>query len=152
MNKIIDFHTLIEINKTKKNIGFTNGCFDIIHLGHLDYLSKCKNFVDILIVGVNSDSSVKKLKGIKRPINSLNDRMKFLSYFQFVDYIISFNDDTPYNLIKLIKPNFLFKGGDYTNSNVVGADIVEDSGGQVKIIPFLNGYSSSSIINKIEKK
>lgn len=132
-------------------IGFTNGCFDIIHIGHLDYLKKCKDLCDFLIVAVNSDNSVRTLKGLKRPINNLHDRIKFLSYLDSIDYIISFDDETPIELIKIIKPNLLFKGGDYTQKHVVGYELLKKYGGKVKILPFIEGYSSTNIVKKIIK-
>ncbi len=133
-----------------KKIVFTNGCFDIVHIGHLDYLKKASLLGDVLIVGLNSDSSIKKLKGVNRPINLLNHRAQFLSYFYFVDFIIPFDEDTPIHLIQTIKPNVLVKGSDYTIENIVGYDFVISNGGQVVTIDFLEGFSTSSIINKIK--
>ncbi len=134
----------------KETIVFTNGCFDILHLGHLDYLLKAKNLGSKLIVGINSSSSIQKLKGPSRPINSTQSRSKLLSGFECVDLIIVFNEDTPLNLIRNLKPNILVKGGDYTLETIVGAEEVKNYGGHVKIIPFLPGYSTSKIVTKIQ--
>lgn len=133
----------------QKKIVFTNGCFDILHLGHLDYLSKAKDKGDTLIIGLNSDLSIKQIKGTKRPILNEHDRACHLAALQFVDAIILFDEDTPYNLISTLLPDVLVKGGDYDIKSIVGADIVENNGGTVQIIPFLPGYSTTNIINKI---
>jgi D-beta-D-heptose 7-phosphate kinase / D-beta-D-heptose 1-phosphate adenosyltransferase len=130
-----------------KKIVFTNGCFDILHIGHVKYLEEAKNLGDTLIVGVNSDNSVKKLKGNHRPINSDKDRAFILSSLEVVDYVIIFNEDTPLELIKKIKPNILVKGGDYANQKVVGENIADE----LKIIKFIEGMSTSKLINKIRK-
>ena len=133
-----------------ETIVFTNGCFDILHLGHLDYLCKAKDLGSKLIVGVNSSNSVKKLKGPSRPVNSTQSRSKLLAGFECIDLIVVFNEDTPLNLIQSLKPNILVKGGDYTFETIVGAEEVKNYGGQVKIIPFLPGYSTSKIVTKIQ--
>tara|TARA_B100001778_G_C18581648_1_gene627719 strand:+ start:778 stop:1278 length:501 start_codon:yes stop_codon:yes gene_type:complete len=133
-----------------ETIVFTNGCFDILHLGHLDYLLKAKDLGSKLIVGVNSSSSVQKLKGPSRPINSTQSRSKLLAGFECIDLIVVFNEDTPLNLIQSLKPNILVKGGDYTFETIVGAEEVTSYGGHVKIIPFLPGYSTSKIVTKIQ--
>ena len=131
-------------------IVFTNGCFDLLHKGHLDLLNKSSKYGDILIVGLNSDSSVKKLKGPSRPVNSTQSRSKLLAGFECIDLIVVFNEDTPLNLIQSLKPNILVKGGDYTFETIVGAEEVKNYGGQVEIIPFLPGYSTSKIVTKIQ--
>lgn len=133
-----------------ETIVFTNGCFDILHLGHLDYLCKAKDLGSKLIVGVNSSNSVKKLKGPSRPFNSTQSRSKLLAGFECIDLIVVFNEDTPLNLIQSLKPNILVKGGDYTFETIVGAEEVKNYGGQVEIIPFLPGYSTSKIVTKIQ--
>ncbi|MFL2581572.1 MAG: D-glycero-beta-D-manno-heptose 1-phosphate adenylyltransferase [Flavobacteriales bacterium] len=133
-----------------ETIVFTNGCFDILHLGHLDYLCKAKDLGSKLIVGVNSSNSVKKLKGPSRPVNSTQSRSKLLAGFECIDLIVVFNEDTPLNLIQSLKPNILVKGGDYTFETIVGAEEVKNYGGQVEIIPFLPGYSTSKIVTKIQ--
>ena len=135
-----------------KKIVFTNGCFDILHVGHIRYLSEAKSLGDILVIGINSDKSVKELKGSSRPINSLSDRALMLSELSYVDYVISFEEQTPLKLIKIIMPDILVKGGDYTVENVVGSSEVIHSGGQVKLLQFHNGYSSTNYIDKIKKQ
>ncbi len=130
-------------------IVFTNGCFDILHTGHIDYLFKARLAGDKLILAVNSDDSVKRLKGPLRPINQLSDRMLTLAAFYFVDLVVSFSEDTPIKTIRAIKPDVLVKGGDYKKAEIVGAEFVEKLGGRVEIIPFLDGYSSTQIIQRI---
>lgn len=133
-------------------IVFTNGCFDILHHGHVDYLSKAADLGDVLIIGLNSDSSVKKLnKGANRPIQNENDRALALSAFQFIEAIIIFEEDTPYELIKAVQPDVLVKGGDWKETDIVGADIVKAKGGVVMSIPFVEGYSTTNIEAKIKK-
>jgi len=135
-------------NKDKK-IVFTNGCFDILHVGHKRYLEQASALGDVFVIGVNSDESVRRLKGPGRPVNSEQDRMEILSALGFVDYVVLFDEDTPYELIKKVQPDVLVKGGDYTIDKVVGRDIVEARGGRVELIPFVDGKSTTSIINKI---
>ncbi|TAL67128.1 MAG: D-glycero-beta-D-manno-heptose 1-phosphate adenylyltransferase [Bacteroidetes bacterium] len=132
-----------------KKIVFTNGCFDIIHSGHITYLSKAKELGDVLIVGLNSDDSVTRLKGPGRPVNNENDRVLVLDSLRFVDYVVLFNEDTPYNLIKEIIPDVLVKGGDYTINTIVGADFVSQKGGKVISIPLVEGKSTSGLLEKI---
>jgi D-beta-D-heptose 7-phosphate kinase/D-beta-D-heptose 1-phosphate adenosyltransferase len=128
-----------------KNVVFTNGCFDIVHSGHLKLLNYCRNEGEILIVGLNSDESVKKLKGDSRPINSVSERSEFLLDLNIVDYVVVFNDENPYNIIKMIRPKTLVKGGDYRKETIIGSDIVDN----VFIFDYLENKSSSLIINKI---
>ncbi|MBQ6920029.1 MAG: D-glycero-beta-D-manno-heptose 1-phosphate adenylyltransferase, partial [Synergistaceae bacterium] len=130
---------------------FTNGCFDILHSGHVKYLREAAKLGEVLVVGLNSDSSVKRLKGETRPINSQEDRAEVLCALGFVDYVVIFEEDTPLELIKIIQPDVLVKGGDYKRENVVGADFVESRGGELFLIPFVEGKSTTSIINKIEE-
>ena len=137
--------------KDSKKIVFTNGCFDILHVGHIRYLSEAKSLGDILVIGINSDKSVKELKGPSRPIYSLSDRALILSELRYVDYVVSFEEQTPLELIKIIMPDILVKGGDYTLETVVGSSEVIHSGGQVKLLQFHNGYSSTNYIDKIKK-
>ena len=137
--------------KSNKKIVFTNGCFDILHVGHIRYLSEAKSLGDILVVGINSDESVKNLKGPSRPINSLSDRSLLLSELVCVDYVVSFKEQTPLKLIKMIMPDILVKGGDYTLDNVVGSKEVIDTGGKVELLKFHDGYSSTNYIDKIKK-
>lgn len=134
-----------------KKIVFTNGCFDIIHKGHVDYLARAAEFGDIMIVGLNSDDSVKRLKGNGRPLQDQESRAVILSSLKMVNYVILFDEDTPFNLINHIKPDFLVKGSDYKEKEVVGADIVKSNGGEVILIDFLDGYSTTSIINKLNQ-
>ena len=132
-----------------KKVVFTNGCFDILHVGHIELLESAKSLGDILVVGLNSDDSVKRLKGTGRPINSVRERVRILSALEFVDYVVIFNEDTPYKLLQEVKPDFLIKGGDYSLDKIVGRDIVESYGGKVKVIQLLKGKSTTDIINKI---
>ncbi|HEX2788753.1 MAG TPA: D-glycero-beta-D-manno-heptose 1-phosphate adenylyltransferase [Ignavibacteria bacterium] len=140
-----------KIKSENKKLVFTNGCFDILHKGHITYLNEAKKLGDILIVGVNSDSSVKKLKGDERPVTNEQDRMFALDNLKAVDYVILFKEDTPYNLIKAIEPDVLVKGGDWKVEDIVGSDVVLANGGEVKSLNFVNGYSTSSILEKIRK-
>lgn len=134
----------------QKKIVFTNGCFDILHLGHIDYLSKAKNQGDKLLIGLNTDVSIKQIKGKDRPITDQYSRAIILATLRFVDGVILFDEATPYNLIKEIQPDVLVKGGDYAIHDIVGADVVNNNGGQIITIDFLEGYSTSSIIEKIK--
>jgi D-glycero-beta-D-manno-heptose 1-phosphate adenylyltransferase len=136
-------------NKDKK-IVFTNGCFDILHRGHVTYLNEAKKLGDLLVLGVNSDASVKRLKGPERPINSENDRSFVLSQLKAVDFTEIFTEDTPLNLILKIKPQVLVKGGDWKIDQIVGAKEVISSGGNVFSLNFVDGYSTTSIIHKIQ--
>ena len=145
INSPSEIHDFIERAKiAKKRIVFTNGCFDIIHMGHVAYLEKAKALGEILIVGLNSDTSVSKLKGENRPINNQHDRAFILSRLKSVDYVIIFEDDTPYDLIRRIEPDILVKGSDYKNQEIVGSDIAK----QVTLIDFIDGYSTTALINK----
>ena len=131
-------------------IVFTNGCFDILHRGHIEYLAAAADLGSKLIIGLNSDASVGRLKGPERPINAFQDRALALAALRFTDAIIEFDEDTPLNLIRLIKPDFLVKGGDYTHSEIVGANDVEANGGEIVIISFTEGYSTTSFLKKIQ--
>lgn len=139
-----------QIRAKHQKIVFTNGCFDILHPGHIEYLQKAKALGDILILAINSDNSIKHIKGANRPINKLEDRVIMLSAFAFVDYIIEFDEDTPIKLIKEILPDILVKGDDYKASEIVGFKEVTVAGGVVETIEFKTGYSSSNIIDKIK--
>jgi D-glycero-beta-D-manno-heptose 1-phosphate adenylyltransferase len=150
--RLEDFDSLLNSWKSnQETIVFTNGCFDIMHLGHVDYLSKAANLGSKLVLGLNSDSSTKALKGNTRPINNEHSRSMVLAAFFFVDAIILFDDATPLRLINSIKPNVLVKGADYTIENIVGAKEVIENGGTVKTIEFIDGYSTSAIEQKILK-
>ncbi len=130
-------------------IVFTNGCFDILHLGHIDYLSRAAEQGDLLIVGLNTDASVKRLKGSARPVNNQDARAAMLASLFFVSAVVLFDEDTPYNLIEKVQPDVLIKGSDYKAEDIVGYDIVTQKGGQVITIDFLQGYSTSGIIEKL---
>lgn len=135
-----------------KKIVFTNGCFDILHVGHKRYLQQAATLGDILVVGVNSDDSVRRLKGPGRPVNSEQDRAEILSALGFIDYVVIFGEETPYELIKKIQPDVLVKGGDYKPEEVVGRDIVEARSGRLELIPFVEGKSTTRIIEKMRIK
>jgi len=132
-----------------KTIAFTNGCFDILHYGHVSYLNKAKNTGRILVVGLNSDSSVRRIKGKGRPINSEHERAYVLAGLTSVDYVVIFHEDTPYETIKVLKPEVLIKGADWKNKTIVGEDIVKGQGGKVEFIQYLSNYSTTKIINTI---
>ena len=136
----------LEKNSDKK-IVFTNGCFDILHKGHVSYLNTAKSFGDVLILGLNSDNSVKRLKGESRPINTQEDRAYILSALECIDYVVIFDEDTPYELISKIKPNVLVKGGDYKGKEVVGQDIADE----LKLVDFIEGRSTTRTIKRIQK-
>lgn len=140
-----------ELKKQGKTIVFTNGCFDILHVGHLKYLNEAKRQGDILIVGVNSDSSVKKLKGETRPINNQFDRAEILGGLKAVDFTTIFEEQTPIETLEVIKPNIHIKGGDYKKEDLPETKIVEKNGGEVRILSFVDGKSTTNIINKIKK-
>lgn len=142
-------HIAEKLKAENKVIIFTNGCFDILHSGHIKYLYDAKKLGDILIVGLNSDSSIKRIKGEKRPIINQEERAYIISALEMIDFIVIFDDDTPYELIKCIKPNILVKGGDWDIEKIVGKDIVESYGGKVLNIPFVEGKSTSNIIQRI---
>ena len=150
-DKIVDRAKIKDITTQRKNEGkrvvFTNGCFDIIHAGHVRYLTKAKKLGDILVIGLNSDSSVSMIKP-GRPIIPEQQRAEVLSALSMVDYITLFNEDTPYGLIKEIKPDILVKGADWDTKNIVGSDIVKE----VRTIPFVKGISTTEIIKKIQSK
>ena len=134
---------------TGRKIVFTNGCFDILHHGHLDLLARAADFGNILVVGLNTDNSVQRLKGKERPITNERDRAFQVASLLCVDAVTLFDEDTPEALIHAIKPDVLVKGGDYTIDKIVGADFVQSYGGSVEIIPFVNGYSTTGLISRI---
>ena len=134
-----------------KKIVFTNGCFDILHVGHVTYLDKAKRLGDVLIVGLNSDSSVRRIKGKGRPINNELDRARVLASLSSVDYVTIFSEATPEKLIRKLKPGILVKGGDWKTETIVGASFVRALGGRVASLPFVKGYSTTSIIKRLEK-
>jgi len=140
-----------QLKKEDKKIVFTNGCFDLLHLGHIRYLRGAKRLGDVLVIGLNSDHSVSSLKGKGRPLVKEEDRAEVLSALEMVDYIVIFNELTPKKLIDEIIPDVLVKGGDWKKEGVVGRDTVEAHGGEVIIIPEVKGYSTSALIKKIQK-
>lgn len=152
-HKILSPTSLATFRDENKNkiIVFTNGCFDILHVGHKRYLEQASSLGDVFVIGVNSDASVRRLKGPERPVNPEQDRMEILSALSFVDYVVLFEEDTPYELIKKVQPDILVKGGDYKPEEVVGKDIVEGRGGKLVLIPFVEGKSTTNIIKKINK-
>lgn len=135
-----------------KKVVFTNGVFDLLHIGHITYMAKASELGDNLIIGLNSDASVKRIKGDDRPVNDQNSRAALLAALFFVDGIVVFEEDTPLNLISALLPDILVKGADYAIENIVGAKEVIANGGEVKTIDFVEGYSSTSIIQKIRKQ
>jgi D-glycero-beta-D-manno-heptose 1-phosphate adenylyltransferase len=152
-NKIMDLSGLVRYCQAQKvrgrKIVFTNGCFDILHHGHIDLLAQAASQGDILIVGINTDASVKRLKGLERPVNNESDRALQLAALLCVDAVCLFDEDTPLEMIKALRPDVLVKGGDYTKDKIVGAADVEKNGGEIVIIPFVEGYSTSNLISKI---
>ena len=138
------------MERKNKKIVFTNGCFDLIHLGHIEVIARSADLGDILIIGVNTDNSIKRLKGKNRPIVEEISRAKQLAALEFVDAVVLFDQDTPIDLIKMINPNIITKGGDYNTDQVIGNDIVTQNDGEVVIIPLTQGYSTTSILEKIK--
>ena len=146
-----DIKSILKILKFKnKKIVFTNGCFDIVHRGHAEYLAKARNLGDYMIIGLNSDNSVRRLKGENRPLQDQNSRAIILASFEFVDNVILFEEDTPYELIKFIQPDILVKGADYKPEDVVGYDILQKNGGKVLTIYLVEGYSTSNVVEKMK--
>ena len=141
--------TVRRLRRQGKTVAFTNGCFDLLHAGHLDYLEKIKRRADCLIVGINSDASVRRLKGSGRPILPLQERARLLASLKPVDYVTAFSEPTPFALIQAIRPNLLAKGGDWQKEKIVGRHIVESSGGKVLVIPYLKGHSTTGLIRRI---
>ncbi len=153
-NKILTKEQLNEILPDWKKEGkvvFTNGCFDILHLGHVDYLEKARNLGQKMIVGLNTDASVQRLKGPARPICDELSRARVMASLEFVDAVILFDEETPFELINFLKPDILVKGNDYTVENIVGADVVLKNGGSVETVPLVNGYSTTNVIEKIKQ-
>jgi len=154
-NKIYNAETLTRMlamwRFQDKKVVFTNGCFDILHLGHIDYLSKAKDLGDVLIVGVNTDESVKRLKGESRPLTDEVSRSIIMASLQFVDAVVLFGEDTPYELLKEVQPDTLVKGKDYREEEVVGYDIVKKKGGRVITLDLLEGYSTTAIELRIKQ-
>ncbi len=155
-NIILDWEKLKSlVNIAKKNgkkVVFTNGCFDLLHAGHVDYLRKAKELGDILIVGLNSDESIRRIKGSSRPIVQFDERAFVIANLKSVDYVTKFEEDTPYELIKTIVPDYLVKGADWSDENIVGRDVVINAGGEIKRIEFVVEQSTSNIIKTILEK
>jgi rfaE bifunctional protein nucleotidyltransferase chain/domain len=155
MKKVLDWQqiskTVEGLRQKKKKIVFTNGCFDIIHVGHIRYLRQARALGDALVVGLNSDNSVSLVKGPDRPIIPEEERAEVLAALEFVDYVVIFDEETPTNLIHLVHPDILVKGGDWTIDKIVGREIVEAYGGKVMPLPFHPGKSSSDVIEKVKK-
>jgi D-glycero-beta-D-manno-heptose 1-phosphate adenylyltransferase len=154
-DKIKDINEIYTSVKGWKSKGykivFTNGCFDLLHYGHIHYLAEARDLGDKLVIGLNSAASVRRLKGINRPINDELTRQHLLAALAFVDAVVVFEEDTPYDLIKIIEPDILVKGGDWQPSQIVGSDIVLANGGEVKSLPFIEGYSTTNIEKKIKE-
>ena len=152
--KIVDRPTLVsrvnELRKSGRRVVFTNGCFDLLHMGHITYLNESRAFGDALVVGLNTDSSIKTLKGDSRPIIPETERSHVLAALECVDYVILFDEETPYDLIKAVKPDILVKGADYTREQVVGYDVVEANGGEVRLVKLVGNMSTSDIIDRIK--
>lgn len=144
-------HTIERWKDEGNEVVFTNGCFDILHLGHVDYLEKARSLGQKLVIGLNTDDSVKKLKGKDRPINPEYARARLLASLSFVDLVVPFGEDTPLELIRQLLPDILVKGKDYDISNIVGADVVLEHGGKVETIDLVDGYSTTNIVEKIKK-
>ena len=152
VKSLSDLKTIVvPLKKQGKKIGFTNGCFDLIHIGHIKYLRAAKKLCDILIVAINSDKSVKSLKGNKRPLFPQNERAEILSAFEFVDYVVIFDELDPEKTISTLLPDVLVKGGDYKINEIIGRDTVTSHGGKVITIPEIEGKSTSDIIKKINE-
>lgn len=153
---------LIELNELKsivakaktqgKKVVFTNGCFDLLHRGHLHLLREAKKLGDLLIVALNSDSSVKKIKGPHRPVLPELERAELIAALEMVDYVTSFDEPDPYNVVRELRPNVLVKGGDWAKDKIIGAEVVEEDGGKVAVIPYLEGTSTTRIIERMREK
>ena len=155
MGEVVELNKLLnivsELKKQNKTIVTTNGCFDIIHAGHVRYLKQAKALGDVLIVCLNSDESVKRFKGPTRPLNHQDDRAEVLSSLCSIGYVVIFEEDTPVDVLDKIKPNIHVKGGDYTEETLPETKIIKESGGKIQFIPFVEGRSTTNIINKISQ-
>jgi rfaE bifunctional protein nucleotidyltransferase chain/domain len=140
------------LRSIEKKIVFTNGCFDILHTGHTRYLSKAKSLGQVLVVAINSDASVRTIKGEKRPINLLTERMETIAALESVDFVTFFNEPDPYNIISMLEPDILVKGGDWPVEQIIGGDIVLARGGEVVNVPYIEGASTTGIIERILRK
>jgi len=140
---------LRQLQKSGRRIVFTNGCFDLLHPGHVRYLRAARRLGDALVVALNSDASVRRLKGAGRPLVPARDRCEVIAALEMVDYVTVFTEDTPYDLIRLLQPDVLVKGGDWTPSRIIGADLVRARGGRVRSLPFVDGYSTTKLAAKV---
>jgi rfaE bifunctional protein nucleotidyltransferase chain/domain len=140
---------VVEARNNRKKVAFTNGCFDLLHRGHVHVLRQARACGDVLIVGVNSDESVKQIKGSARPVLPESDRCELLGAMEMVDFVILFNESDPYDLIAAIQPDVLVKGGDWNSEKIIGADLVEEAGGSVVVVPYIKGFSTTEIIERI---
>ncbi len=159
MNSSSKIYTLQELDEKLKTwraqgqkIVFTNGCFDLLHLGHVDYLEKARQLGDKLVLGLNTDNSISRIKGPNRPLQDEVSRARVMASLLFVDAVVLFNDDTPLELITAVQPDILVKGDDYTVEQIVGHEVVKARGGEVKTVPLVKGYSTTNIVNKIENQ
>ena len=156
MKKVLSRRALLErladLRRARKRIVFTNGCFDLVHPGHVRYLRAAKRLGDILVVAVNGDASVRRLKGAGRPLVRQRDRCEVLAALEMVDYVTVFEEDTPQRLIERLQPDVLVKGGDWTPERIVGAEVVRARGGTVRSLPFARGYSTSALAERIARK
>lgn len=141
---------VVDARTNGKKVAFTNGCFDLLHRGHVHVLRAARACADLLIVGINSDQSVKQIKGPKRPVLPESDRCELLGAMEMVDFVILFNEPDPYNLISAIRPDVLVKGGDWNTEKIIGADMVEEAGGRVVVVPYIKGFSTTEIIERIK--
>jgi rfaE bifunctional protein nucleotidyltransferase chain/domain len=140
---------VVEARNNRKKVAFTNGCFDLLHRGHVHVLRQARACGDVLIVGINSDESVKQIKGSTRPVLPESDRCELLGAMEMVDFVILFNESDPYDLIAAIQPDVLVKGGDWNSEKIIGADLVEEAGGSVVVVPYIKGFSTTEIIERI---
>jgi len=154
ISKIIDWQNLplklAEWSSDHKKIVFTNGCFDILHKGHVEYLSKAADLGDVFILGLNSDASVKRLKGLSRPLQDQSSRALVMAALEFISVVVLFEEDTPLELIRLVQPDVLVKGGDYRPEEIAGYDIVKNKGGQIVTIDIVEGYSTTSVVKRMQ--
>jgi rfaE bifunctional protein nucleotidyltransferase chain/domain len=140
---------VVEARNNRKKVAFTNGCFDLLHRGHVHILREARACGDVLVVGINSDKSVKQIKGPARPVLPESDRCELLGAMEMVDFVILFNESDPYDLIAAIQPDVLVKGGDWNSEKIIGADLVEEAGGSVVVVPYIKGFSTTEIIERI---
>jgi rfaE bifunctional protein nucleotidyltransferase chain/domain len=154
MGKFLELNTLakqLDSARKGRKVVFTNGCFDLLHVGHIKYLQEARAQGDLLVVGLNTDASVRRLKGEERPVQNEADRGEILAALACVDFVALFKEDTPYEMIKTLQPDVLVKGGDWPVDKIVGSDVVLARGGQVKSLQFVNGKSTTSLVEKIKK-